>query len=154
RARVSRGVLTFSDARHQKSLDHLLAASFGALGEDGETGAMLTDSNGDAALMIRIVPMRGGRPTEGQHAEEALVMIWDPKLSPRSEPGIHQFAQFDLTPAEIRLAGLVGAAMTPAEAAELLGIRVATARSSLSIIYSKLGISRQSELVAMVSRLA
>jgi len=58
-----------------------------------------------------------------------------------------------LTPAEARLAACVGSALAPSQAAARLGISVTTARSTLATVYAKLDISRQAELVRMVTLL-
>jgi DNA-binding CsgD family transcriptional regulator len=49
---------------------------------------------------------------------------------------------------------LIGAAFSRAEAAEALGISESTASDTVKQIYSKLGLSRQSELVRLVDRLS
>jgi DNA-binding CsgD family transcriptional regulator len=54
--------------------------------------------------------------------------------------------QFDLTPAESRLAAMLASGKTVAEAATSLGIAMPTARSHLRAIFGKTGTRRQSEL--------
>jgi DNA-binding CsgD family transcriptional regulator len=54
---------------------------------------------------------------------------------------------FDLTPAEGELALLLSSGQTLDEAAESLGIRKNTARAHLRSIFSKTGVSRQTELI-------
>uniref|UniRef100_UPI0035AD8611 helix-turn-helix transcriptional regulator n=1 Tax=Devosia sp. TaxID=1871048 RepID=UPI0035AD8611 len=58
-----------------------------------------------------------------------------------------------LTPAEARLASEVGNGLSPKQAATRLGITTNTARSTLQVIYEKLGIGKQSELARIVTRL-
>ena len=60
---------------------------------------------------------------------------------------------FDLTPGEARIASLVGSGLSPRESAEKLGITEETARTVLKRVFSKTGVSRQSELVAMLTKL-
>jgi DNA-binding CsgD family transcriptional regulator len=48
---------------------------------------------------------------------------------------------------------MVGAGIPPRDAAETLGIKQDTARTVLKKVFSKTGISRQSELVALLTRL-
>ena len=60
---------------------------------------------------------------------------------------------FGLTPAEARLAMAVGAGRGVEQAAVALGITVNTARSTLKLVFDKLGVSRQAELAALVARL-
>jgi DNA-binding CsgD family transcriptional regulator len=59
-----------------------------------------------------------------------------------------------LTRYEARLAALFGGGWSRAEAAETLGITESTACDTAKQVYSKLDISRQSELVQLVDRLA
>jgi len=47
----------------------------------------------------------------------------------------------------------VGAGLPPKEAAERLGIAEETARTVLKRVFSKVGVSRQSELVAVLAKL-
>jgi DNA-binding CsgD family transcriptional regulator len=60
---------------------------------------------------------------------------------------------FALTPAEARLAVIIAQGATPERAAGLLGISRQTARNQLKAVFAKTGTHRQSELVALLSRL-
>jgi DNA-binding CsgD family transcriptional regulator len=60
---------------------------------------------------------------------------------------------FDLTPAEQRLLERLARNATITEAAEALSISATTARTHLAHIFSKTGISRQADLLALVNRL-
>jgi DNA-binding CsgD family transcriptional regulator len=51
------------------------------------------------------------------------------------------------------MAALVGSGLPPREAAEKLGITEETARAVLKHVFSKTGVSRQSELVMLLSRM-
>jgi DNA-binding CsgD family transcriptional regulator len=57
---------------------------------------------------------------------------------------------FDLTAAEARLASALTAGKTLQQAADLQGIRIATARAYLSEIFHKTGTHQQSQLVALL----
>ncbi len=59
---------------------------------------------------------------------------------------------FGLTPAEARLAGLIGQGTSVREAADVENITFETARSRLKSIYTKTETGRQSELALLVSR--
>jgi PAS domain S-box-containing protein len=61
---------------------------------------------------------------------------------------------FDLAPDEARVASLIGAGLRPKEAAEKLGISEGTVRTTLKHVFSKVGVSRQSELAVLCSKLA
>lgn len=59
----------------------------------------------------------------------------------------------NVTTGEARVAALVGSGMAPRDAAERLGITEETARTTLKRVFAKVGVSRQSELAALLARL-
>lgn len=59
-------------------------------------------------------------------------------------------AVYDLTEAEARVACLIGRGYAPVDAALKLGIAEVTARTQLKQVFLKMGVSRQSDLVAAV----
>ena len=63
-------------------------------------------------------------------------------------------AGFNLTPAELKLAGLLKDGLTLKEAAAEQGLSVNTLRNQLNAIFGKLGVHRQSELIRSLTRLA
>jgi DNA-binding CsgD family transcriptional regulator len=63
-------------------------------------------------------------------------------------------ANFKLTPAETRMFEQLATGATVAEAAETLAIAKTTARTHLSRILSKTGVTRQTDLVALIHRLS
>src|SRR5258708_36886692 len=58
-----------------------------------------------------------------------------------------------LTLAEARVAALVGSGQAPREAAGKLGITEETARTVLKRVFAKVGVSRQSELASLLTKL-
>ena len=58
-----------------------------------------------------------------------------------------------LTPAEARVAEMVGGGCSPRQTAEGLGLTLNTVRSALKVAFEKLGINRQAELARIVARL-
>jgi DNA-binding CsgD family transcriptional regulator len=58
-----------------------------------------------------------------------------------------------LTLGESRVAALVGAGVPPREAADKLGITEETARTTLKRVFAQVGVSRQSELATLLTRL-
>jgi len=84
----------------------------------------------------------------------ALILINEPEQ--KGAPGLRKALEqaFGLTPAEARTAALVGSGLAPQDVAGQLGITVGTVRCELKNIFEKLAISRQSELAALVVRLA
>jgi DNA-binding CsgD family transcriptional regulator len=67
---------------------------------------------------------------------------------------VDAFRLLGLTPSQARLAALIGEGYSRAEAADALGLSQATVSDTIKHIYSKLEISRQSELVRLAGRLA
>ena len=58
-----------------------------------------------------------------------------------------------LTLSEARVAALVGSGIAPQEAAGRLGITEGTARTALKRVFEKTGVSRQGELVALLTKM-
>ena len=61
---------------------------------------------------------------------------------------------FALAPAEARVATLIGTGLSPRQAAKQLAISVGTVRTTLKHVFSKAGVTRQSELAILLTRLA
>ena len=109
------------------------------------------------------VPRRGGlTPLLGQmlplgtnltSTPAVLLLFTDPERADRGDasPALRLLG---LTPAEARIAALVGGGQAPRRAAAALGITEGTARTTLKLAFDKLGLSRQAELVQLVERLA
>src|SRR5262249_35209072 len=82
----------------------------------------------------------------------ALVLAIDPDIGSPPDPTVVRDL-LGLTLAEARVAALVGSGLRPREAAERLGIAEDTARTALKRAFSKIGVSRQSELTGLLTRL-
>jgi len=61
---------------------------------------------------------------------------------------------FALNPAEARVAALIGGGLSPRHAAEKLDISEGNVRTTLKHVFTKVGISRQSELAILLTKLA
>lgn len=61
--------------------------------------------------------------------------------------------QLGATPAEARVAMLVGRGLAPDEVARRLSVSTETVRTQLRVVYAKLNLKRQSELAGLVTRL-
>jgi DNA-binding CsgD family transcriptional regulator len=84
----------------------------------------------------------------------ALILINEPDREDAFSLCMGLQQAFGLTPAEARTAALVGSGLAPQDVADQLGITVGTVRCELKSVFEKLAISRQSELAALVVRLA
>lgn len=140
--------LRLARAADQARLARRLAEALGA--EAGLDLAPLAAEGPDGRpLLLQVMPLKGFRAT----GAAALVLFTDPAAPPGPGPS-RSLQLLGLTPAEARIAALVGTGQSPREAAEALGLTIATVRSALKLVYDKLGIARQSQLAAIVARLA
>jgi DNA-binding CsgD family transcriptional regulator len=104
-----------------------------------------------APVVLRILPVPAAArvPFLGARALVTLTVI-----ERRRGPHVTLLiGAFGLTPAEARLASIIAEGRGPEQAAEELGISKATARNHLKAIFAKTATRRQSELVALLSRL-
>lgn len=85
-------------------------------------------------------------------APAMLVLLNDPRHPGPADPE-PLLRLMGLTPSEAAIAALIGAGATPAEAAAARGITQSTTRSTLKVIFSKLGLRRQADLAQIVTRL-
>jgi DNA-binding CsgD family transcriptional regulator len=81
----------------------------------------------------------------------AIVLVIEQKLDEPADPAIVRDL-LGLTLGEARIAAMVGAGVPPKDAAERLGIAEDTARNVLKRVFAKTGVSRQSELAALLAR--
>ena len=102
-------------------------------------------------LIIRTLPVPGAARSPFLGAR-ALLVISD--LSGKSMPQAEALAQaFGLSPAEAKLAAIIATGSSPERAAQQLGIARETARNQLKAVFAKTDTHRQSELVAVLSRI-
>ena len=103
-------------------------------------------------LLLRVLPVDGAARSPFFGAS-ALVVFSD--LDSEAGLCMKLLSQvFGLSPAEARLAAALADGLSPEQAARKLGIAKATVRSQLKAVFSKTETHRQSELVAVLSRLA
>jgi DNA-binding CsgD family transcriptional regulator len=82
----------------------------------------------------------------------AIVLVIDPDTSSPPDPALIRDL-LGLTLSEARIASLVGTGMSPRDTAAKLGISEETARTALKRVFAKVGVSRQSELAALMVKL-
>jgi DNA-binding CsgD family transcriptional regulator len=102
-------------------------------------------------LILHLLPVRGAAHDVLSGA--FFLLIATAVTRPGAPPSDLLNGLFDLAPAEARIAALVGSGLAPREAAQRLGITEQTARTALKRVFSKVGVSRQSELAALLTRL-
>ncbi len=110
--------------------------------------------SGRQPLLVQAIPVSRGRTDWSiPSSAAALLIVVDPEQDGPQAPE-KALRLLGLTRSEARLATLIGSGQSRAEAADTLGIRESTARHTAKQLYAKLDISRQSELVRLVDRLA
>lgn len=80
----------------------------------------------------------------------AMVLVHDPAAKQRHDPFVVA-SMYDLTPAESAVAVAVAEGIEVREIARRHGVAVATVRSQLHAVFSKMGVSRQSEIVGALA---
>lgn len=145
---LPRGGIRLPDVREQARF----LGTLQAMAEGRQTGLarpfLLPRGGQRSALVAQLAPIDPKVAPGG----EQLLLLTDPEAA--QEPARADLLQLlNLTPAEARVAALVGSGLPPREAALSLGLSEATVRSTLKLVFAKLGVSRQAELVRLVARL-
>ncbi len=109
-------------------------------------------SNRPLAIYVLPVTSAMRTTTEFLTHTRAIVLVIDPGNNEPADPAIVRDA-LGLTLGEARLAALIGSGLPPRQAAQKLSITEETARTTLKRVFSKIGVSRQSELAALLTRL-
>lgn len=122
--------------------DRLRSAIAAACREEREAALSLADMEG-RSLHLRVQPYQSGR--EGAERLACLFLVDDADTR-APDPGLLA-EMFDLTVSESRLASALAKGSSLDEAAQQCGITKSSARTYLKNIFSKLGVSRQAELV-------
>ena len=97
------------------------------------------------AQLVPVNPTLAGEPA-------ILVLLADPTVGGGSDPTA-ALQLLGLTPAEAKVATLVGRGQSAREASAALSITENTARSTLKVVYQKLAIGKQTELARVITRL-
>jgi DNA-binding CsgD family transcriptional regulator len=79
-------------------------------------------------------------------------LVIEPNSGEPADPAIVRDL-LGVTLGEARVAALIGHGLNPRDTAQKLGIAEDTARNVLKRVFSKVGVSRQSELVALLTKL-
>jgi DNA-binding CsgD family transcriptional regulator len=102
-------------------------------------------------VVLGVLPVPGAARTPFLGARALLTLT---TVEPKRRPTAALLSKsFGLTPAEARLTSIIAAGLNPERAAEELSISKVTARNQLKAIFAKTATHRQSELVALLSRL-
>jgi DNA-binding CsgD family transcriptional regulator len=103
-------------------------------------------------LYVLPIPMAATAMNQFLTQARVIVLAIDPDSGSPPDPSLIRDV-LGLTMGEARVASLVGTGQSPREAAEKLGISEETARTTLKRVFSEVGVNRQSELAALLTRL-
>jgi DNA-binding CsgD family transcriptional regulator/PAS domain-containing protein len=149
---VQAGRLRATSAREDRDLQAAIKAAAQSVAT-GETpasrGLSLTKLSGNRNLGIIVQPIPAERRTGLATSATIAVYIRDPEANSEVEGELVR-QLFDLTPAEAAVARRLTAGLSLEDAASSLDISRNTARAHLRSIFSKSGITRQTELVRLV----
>jgi len=144
-----RGYLRASDAALQAALERLIADAAAASPQSQALAPIAIKRTGGPPLIVDALSI--GSVATGRPAVLLLITDADQPIAGSAGAALQLLG---LTPAEARIADLVGAGRSPREVADALDLSLNTVRSALKIAFDKLGIGRQAELAKIVARLA
>lgn len=149
------GRLRVAAAQDQKALDDLVISAL-----PGQSSlmhlppALVRNAEGEK-ILVQIISVTGNEQTKFENlALRPGVLVLLKNLS-RSSPEEIQYrlVQLGLTRGQARVAMAVGSGLSSKAAAEQLKLTDGTVRTVLRGVYERLGISRQSQLVALVTQI-
>jgi DNA-binding CsgD family transcriptional regulator len=147
------GRLRAALAAEQHALDALIADSI-AGGDRGMSGwTRISRTNRKPPYVVLIAPLNVDDNELASAAARVMVIIHD--LTKRTAIDPQTLSDiFGLTNTEARLASAIAAGHSLESAAISLGMQVATARTHLKAIFTKLQVNRQQDLVRLLTNLA
>jgi DNA-binding NarL/FixJ family response regulator len=111
---------------------------------------MLVGRRGDrVAYILTVAPL--GVELAIYERPLAMILVADPDTRAPSEMDLAEF--FGLSPAERRVAAALLAGKKLREVAADSGVQITTARTQLSSILRKVGVTRQTELIRVLSHI-
>jgi DNA-binding CsgD family transcriptional regulator/PAS domain-containing protein len=153
---VSRGRLKAATTQDQKALDALVMSAL-----PGRTTlvrpplVLARHAGGERKVLVQAIPVAGGEQTSFEHLAlrpGVLVLVHD-LSTPALEVVQERLVRLGLTKGQARIAAAVGSGLSSKEAAAQLRLTDGTIRTVLKAVYQRLDISRQSQLVALVTKL-
>ncbi|RYC33361.1 LuxR family transcriptional regulator [Lichenibacterium minor] len=123
-----------------------------AAGRPGRATSPMVVEGGADRSAVYVFPFDGAASGLAAAGPHAVVLALDLAQGAPLDPGLVRDV-YGLTLGEARVAALVGAGVTPREAAAKLDLAEETVRSVLKRVFSKLDVSRQAELTQLFTRL-
>jgi DNA-binding CsgD family transcriptional regulator/PAS domain-containing protein len=139
----------------QEQISATLAAPFEThTGMSARPILISSDPNGSTSIAYVLPVSSGARQVLYGFGSSVsvIILILSNEAHAPADPSIVRDI-FGLTLGEARIASLVGAGRSPREAADALGLSEETARTVLKRVFSKTNISKQSQLVSLLTRL-
>jgi DNA-binding CsgD family transcriptional regulator len=146
---IRTGVIALADQYADKALRR---AVFGAMDGTGPLHIRQLRRAGRVALVIEVFSAVGMSHLPGCSDAMATIIITDPMGAIELQDSQSLSAEFDLTPAEARVARLLPLSLNRREIAERLGLSENTVKTHLSSTREKLGAHSMTELALIVAR--
>lgn len=144
------GCLVLSDSSAQAGLERLVSAAT-TRSLDTVAGGSLHVFVARRSLLVTVLPANSYAAL-GSEPLVALLSIIDLQAAPKSR-SLYLSQLFGLTPAENRVVMFLLEGLDPSAIAARTGTTAGTVRFQLKAVYRKLGVTRQSQLVRLVSRI-
>lgn len=155
---IADGMLRAWSKKDQAKLEGGIEAALSSRSAVASEAIDLERPSGGRPLLLSVAPLTTHdaslsiRAVRDAKRSLALVLIGDPE-QPTSNDPTGALQVMGLTKAEADVAALIGKGSSPRAVAATLGKTEGTVRTDLKHVFSKLDLSRQSELALLVSRL-
>lgn len=151
---VAGGVIRAKQPSADRELQRSLRLSAGNEATMGEAGTTIRLSQPTCAPAFAHVLPLGGTRLRRQLDPEATAAVFI-GLAPNQHESIEPFAAaYGLTPAEVRVVQALVSGHTLTDAARLIGVGRATAKTQLDSVFQKASIARQGDLIRLVMQFA
>lgn len=147
---LQQGALNTADAAAQPRFAAYVAAALsGVRADGGGVGPMILPRGSPGHLTLYAMPIIGSAARTFLAKPTVLLLATDhSRPQPVSRTGIGQI--YGCTPKEARLAQLLAEGKGLRQAAQEMGVTYGTARTYLKIVFGKIGVRTQAQLVARV----
>lgn len=149
---IANGRLAVSNATSHRELSATVDELISFADYDVLPKAMLVPRAGSHPLAVYALPIINNESLDAFLTNARVAVLTIDTDSEAPDPTMIRDLM-GLTLSEARIASLIGTGLPPRQAAEKLGIAEETARSVLKRVFAKVGVSRQSELVSLMTRL-
>jgi len=150
---VTRAGLHAERVEEADLLAKMLRRAASTKGVDGFSagGTVLVSRRARPPVQVLISPVRHSSEFDfcGDQPVSAIALVIDSSHKQRPTQDILR-ALFGLTPAECRVALLLGDGRAPKEIAGMIGVTADTVRSQIKSIFAKTGVNRQTDLVRLL----